>query len=548
MIDQLLLQAVPIGGYVAIWKVLLFVLLFFIWAVVGQWMDKDVILVRSRRTFWNNIYLWTGAAIVAIFFLLPAEFWLLSLMYLFVWCTVVIVYLLHRNSRVPDNETIMTPDHIKFVLANLFSGDKEGKKSKRRLVFISVNNNDLPVPHKDDVEYHGYCISEEMVHDMWFRRVSHAELVPSGTESYKIRYVIDGVASVGDEFDREDALEIIKYIKAVAGLDVDERRRPQEGSFFTIRTGDDTTEWRVITSGSRQGEQIIFDRNEEFEDLPLEELGLHSDQIASVQEMISSPSGVALISGENGSGLTTTLYSLVRKHDAFIKNIYSLERTVITDLDNITQKEMDNTPGAPSHARQLQSVLHSDPDVVMIDLCDEAEMAQLIARSSKVDNKKFYVGIKATDMFNALEQWISFVGDRKLAADQLFSVTSQRLVRVLCESCREAYVPDANMIKKLNLSAGKVKHLYRPPSEIFYDKKGNPILCEECRGAGYRGRTAIYEILIASKEIKKLIATGAPMSEIKTQCRKEKVLYLQEQALRAVIAGKTSIKEVLRVT
>ncbi len=548
MIDDLLLQAVPIGGYIAIWKVLIFVFLFIIWAATGQWMDKDTIVVRSNRTFWNNIYLGCGLAVVAIWFILPAVFWLLLLMYLFVWCTVVVVYLMHRNSRVPSNETLMTPDHIKFVLANLFSGNKDEKNSKRRLVFISVNDNDLPVPHKDDKEYHGYSVSEDMVHDMWFKRVSHAELIPSGPEEYKIRYVIDGVASIGDEYDREDALEVIKYIKAVAGLDVDERRRPQEGSFFTIRTGDDTTEWRVVTSGSRQGEQIIFDRNEEFEDMPLEDLGLHNDQIASIQSIIDSPSGVVLVSGEAGSGLTTTLYSLVRKHDAFIKNIYSLEKEIITDLDNITQAEIDDSAGATSHARQLQSVMHADPDVVMVDLCGDADMAKLAAKSAKLDNKKFYMGIKATDMFNALEQWVSYVGDRKLAAEQLQAITSQRLVRVLCESCREAYIPDANMIKKLNLSAGKVKHLYRPPSEIFYDKKGNPILCDECRGAGYLGRTAIYEIMVLSNDVRKLIASGAPMSEIKTQCRKEKVLYLQEQALRAVIAGKTSIKEVLRVT
>lgn len=548
MIDDLLLQAVPVGGYIAIWKLLIFAFLFFIWTATGQWMDKDSVLVRSNRTFWNNIYLGCGTAIIAVWFILPAIFWLLLLMFLFVWGTVCVVYVLHRNARVPSNETILTPDHIAFVLSNLFSKSEKEKHSKRRLVFISVNNNDLPVPHKDDGEYHGYVVAEEMVHDMWFKRVSHAELVPVSAEEYKIRYVIDGVASVGDEFDRDDALVAIKYIKAVAGLDVDERRRPQEGSFFTIRTGNDTTEWRVITSGSRQGEQIIFDRSEEFEDMALEELGMHADQIETMQKIVEMPAGVVLISGEGGSGLTTTLYGLVRKHDAFIKNIYSLEKDVICDLDNVTQAEMDDSAGAPSHARQLQSVLHSDPDVVMVDLCDDPDMAKLAAKSAKLDNKKFYMGIMATDMFNALDKWVKFVGDKKLAAEQLQAITSQRLVRVLCETCREAYIPDANMIKKLNLSAGKVKHLYRPPSETFYDKKGNPILCEDCKGAGYLGRTAIYEIALLSNDIKKLIASGAPMSEIKTQFRKEKILYLQEQALRAVIAGKTSIKEVLRVT
>ncbi len=547
MLNHILLQTVQVGGYIAVWKVLIFVFLFLIWAATGQWIDKDVVQVRSNRTFWNNIYLGCGLLIIMIWFVLPAAFWILLLMYFFVWCTVTVVYVMHRNSRVPSNETILTPDHIKFVLANLFSGDKE-KNSKQRLVFISVNDNDLPVPHREDEEYLGYSVAEDMIHDMWFRRVSHAELLPTGPEEYKIKYVIDGVATVGDEFEKEDALEAIKYIKAVAGLDIGERRRPQEGSFFTIRTGDHETEWRITTSGSRQGEQIIFDRNEEFEDLPLDELGLHSDQIKVIQEIIDKPSGVVLVAGEPGSGVTSTLYSLLRKHDAFIQNIYSLEKDIMTDLDNITQTEIDASPEAPTHTRQMQSILHSDPDIVMVDPCDEPGMAELAAKSSKIDDKKFYLGMKCVDMFSALEAWLKYVPDKKLAAQQLQAITGQRLVRKLCKECHEAYIPDANILKKLNLSAGKVKHLYRPPSEVFYDKKGNPILCEDCQGSGYVGRTAIFEILMVSDEIRKLIATGAPVSEIKTQCRKEKILYLQEQALRAVISGATSIKEVLRVT
>lgn len=544
---DVLLQAVPIGGYIAIWKVLIFVFLFTIWAATGQWMDKDVVVVRSNRTFWNNIYLSCGAAIIAVWFILPAIFWLLLAMHSFVWATVVIVYIMHRNARVPANETILTPDHIKFVLTNLFSGKSE-KKSHRRLVFISVNNNDLPIPHKEDKEYFGYQMAEDMVHDLWYRRVSHAELVPASPEEYKMRYIIDGVASVGDAIDRDDVLEAIRYLKAVAGLDVAERRRPQEGSFFTIRTGDNTTEWRITTSGSKQGEQVVFDRNEEYEDLPLEELGMHADQIEQVRTIINLQSGVVLVGGESGCGITSTLYSLVRKHDAFIKNIYSLEKDIISDLDNVTQKQIETGPNAPSRGNQLKSVLHSDPDVILVDLCDDAEMGKMMAKSAKVDNKKFYAGIRATDVFNALETWISYVGDPRLAAEQLQAITCQRLVRRLCETCREAYAPDANMLKKLNLSAEKVKHLYRPPSEIFYDKKGEPILCEDCRGTGYKGRMAIYEILVISNDVRKLITSGAPMAEIKSQCRKEKVLYLQEQALRAVIAGNTSIKEVLRVT
>ncbi|MCK5269262.1 MAG: Flp pilus assembly complex ATPase component TadA, partial [Sedimentisphaerales bacterium] len=366
-------------------------------------------------------------------------------------------------------------------------------------------------------------------------------------EDYQIHYVIDGITTIEGDRPREEALGSIIYLKAVAGLDVEDHRRPQEGSFFTIRTGQKDTGWRISTSGSTRGEQLSLERIEETKSFKIDTVGLHPDQLEMTHKVIEQPSGVILITGPKGSGATTTLYGLVRHHDAFIQNIHTLEEQCLMEVDNISQHELEKGPDARSNAQQLRSVLHVDPDVLMISFCNGKEMAQLTTKAANT-GKKVYVGMSANNAFQALGEWIKMVGDNKKVADTLLAVTNQRLIRILCHECRQAYAPDVTMLKKLNLPSDKIKKFYRPPAEIEYDKHGNPILCPTCQGTGYFGRTAVFETFMISDDLRKLIAEDAPVNVLRTQCRKERMLFLQEQVLRKVIDGTTSIQEVLRVT
>lgn len=543
MHNEIIATGLPMGNYVAIWKVIIFVVFFGLWAWMGQWVDKDTKVVKTNQIFWNNIYMGSGALILALWFLVPAPFIVELLMFLVIWATVSVIYILHRNARVPKTQTILTPDHIKWLLS--FEEQKR-KKQKLRLVFISVNDNELPVPYKDEKEFNGYKMSEEILHDMWRRRVSHAVMIPR-RETYETRYVIDGIATVEGERPREEALDCITYLKAVAGLDVEDHRRPQEGSFFTIRTGDKETGWRISTSGSTRGEQLSLERIEEKQALKIENIGLHPDQLEKLLALRQKESGVILVSGSRGHGVTTTLYGMILTHDAFIQNIHTLEPDILADLEIITQHKMAKGPKARSGAQQLRSVFHADPDIVMVGECEEAEMAKIITKAART-GKKIYAAFSAPNTFQALGEWLKMVGDSRKVAESLLVITSQKLIRVLCKDCRQAYAPDVSMLKKLNLPADKIKQFYRPPAEMEYDKHGNPVLCPTCQGTGYYGRMAVFEILFVSDALRKLIAQDSPINVLRTQCRKERMLFLQEQALRKVIDGTTSIQEVLRIT
>ncbi len=125
-------------------------------------------------------------------------------------------------------------------------------------------------------------------------------------------------------------------------------------------------------------------------------------------------------------------------------------------------------------------------------------------------------------------------------------VLSQRLVRVLCRSCRQSFKPDEKLLKKANLPLDRIEHFHRPPTEPVYDRKGREIICQTCQGSGYVGRTAVFEVLIIDDQIRQLIAKGAPIKQIKGQARKNRTYYLQEEGLLKVIDGTTSLDEIIR--
>jgi type II secretory ATPase GspE/PulE/Tfp pilus assembly ATPase PilB-like protein len=539
MVAEILGQAATVGGYVAIWKIIIFIVLFGLWAWVGQWVNSDAVAVRTKQQFWNYIYMGSGVLAFLLWFLLPAPFIVVCPLFIVVWGTASITYVVHRNSRVSREKKVLTREHIQHVLS------RKGKKEiEARLTFFSSHNNALPAPLREDPEYDGYVFSENLIYDISTRRVSKAEGIPTN-ENYQMRYTIDGVIGNAGDHDRIEMDGGINYLKAVGGLEVEDHRRPQTGQ-FAVMIGTDRIDWRIQTAGSTRGEQLVLELLEEQKTFGLDALGFNSNQLEKIYEVVKHPRGIVIVCGTKECGQSTTLYSLVRCHDAFIQNVHTLELKTLTDLDNITQHIVEGGDGAKNGARMLQSILRTDPDVVMVGFCDDPEMPK-VGTQSVSDGKKLYFGIEAPSTFHALQRWLKLMQDNRRVSKTLLAILSQRLIRKLCPECRQAYQPDATLLKKLNLPVDKIKQFFRP-GEVEYTKKGVPIFCVKCQGTGYFGRTAVFETLIITDGLRKLIREDAPINAIRAQYRKDKMLYLQEEAIRKVIDGTTSIQEVLRVT
>jgi type II secretory ATPase GspE/PulE/Tfp pilus assembly ATPase PilB-like protein len=156
-----------------------------------------------------------------------------------------------------------------------------------------------------------------------------------------------------------------------------------------------------------------------------------------------------------------------------------------------------------------------------------------------------YVQLEADSVMQALGKWLKLVGDRALATDLLLGLSNQRLVRKLCQDCKQAYAPKQELFRKFNINAEKTKVLYRA-GKVIYDKHGKPSDCENCQGIGYVGRTAVFETIMITPELRKVVRHAKSLPEIGTHFRRAKMLYVQEQALRKVIAGITTVDEMIR--
>ncbi|MCP4610211.1 MAG: Flp pilus assembly complex ATPase component [Planctomycetes bacterium] len=536
---DLLLAAIGYGGYISIFKFIVFLIMFFAWIPLLTWVFYDAKGMESNEVFWAAIILGAGAIGVIIWLLTPM-FIIGMLLYLIAVGGSSLAYVKHRNSLALDFDKVLTVDHIKSLLE---SKDKKIAKLKT-YTFITANKNEIPIPEPRTPDFFGFKTTYEILSDALWRRASSIAFSPT-PQDYNIAYYVDGSVLKQPSIGKEQMKYFITFVKNLADLDTKEKRKPQKGTFKVAR-GENYTEWEVTTAGSTAGEQVRL-KEISHEELPrLNEIGLMPEQHEQLARFNKIKQGVYIISGSARSGITTTLYAFLRNHDAFINHISTLERQASHTLPNITQNTFSlSDTGTTTFAKKLQTVIRTGPDVIGIGECEDAETAQ-VACNAAADGKLVYVTIKADGVIQAYAKWMKFVGDRNLAAGTLLGISSQRLVRLLCSECKQAYTPDKELLKKFNISAEKTKVLYRA-GKVLYDKRGKATTCEKCQGTGHFGRVGIFEMITLSSELRKALIQTRSLPEIGTQFRRAKMLYLQEQALRRVISGTVAINEMIRV-
>jgi len=536
---DLLLSSVGYGGYISIIKFLIFLVMFFGWLPLLTWVYQDARAIETKTVFWTGIVLGAGATGALIWLVMPV-FIVGMLIYLIVVGATSLAYVKHRNSRVMDFDRVLTVDHIKSLLVS-----KEKKlEGLKNFLFITANNNDVPLPEPRTPDFFGYKTAYEALSDALWRRATSIMFSPT-PQDYKVVYYVDGAALKQPSMGREQMQYFIRFIKQLADLETKEKRKPQKGT-FKISQGENRTEWELTTAGSTAGEQVRLKQITQKAIQKSSDIGLMPEQHKQLDNFCEIKQGVFIISGPNKSGVTTTLYSLLRNHDAFINNINTLERQPSNKLANITQNIFNlSDTGTTTFAKKLQSVVRMGPDIVGVADCEDAETAQIACSAAK-DRKIMYVTLKAGSVIQALAKWLKYVGDRNLATGTLLGISNQRLFRKLCDECKQAYAPDKEVFKKFNISAEKTKVLYRT-GKVIYDKRGKASTCENCQGTGYYGRTGIFEIVILNPELRKALIQTKSLPEIGTQFRRAKMLYLQEQALRKVIGGTVAINEMIRV-
>jgi type II secretory ATPase GspE/PulE/Tfp pilus assembly ATPase PilB-like protein len=534
----LLMTSVEYSGYISIVKFLVFLLLFFSWLPLLTWVYQDAKAIGTKEVFWTAVVFGAGAA-AAIIWLVTPVFIIGMLFYLIAVAATSISYVMHRNARVPEFDRVLTVEHIK----GLFTSEEKKLDTLEEFLFITANNNEVPLPEPKTPEFFGYKTAYEILSDAIWRRAS--DVVFSSTQqNYNVTYYVDGAALKQPDVAKDRMEYFSRFLKNLADLDPEEKRKPQRGK-FRIHQDKKNIDWEITTAGSTAGEQIRLKQITKQSITKLTEISLMPEQYEQLNKIREAKQGLFIVAGPKKSGVTSTFYALLRNHDPFLYSVSTLERQPSAELPNITQNifALSDT-GTTTYAKRLQAMVRMEPDIVGVADCTDGETAQ-IACAAANDGKIVYVILEADDVIRAIGKWMKLVGNRNLATETLLGISSQRLLRKLCEQCKQAYEPNKELLRKFNVPAEKAKVLYRA-GKVQYNKRGRPSTCENCQGTGFVGRMGVFETIIINDELKNVIRQLKSLAEISTQFRRAKMLYLQEQALRRVIAGTTAIDEMVR--
>jgi type II secretory ATPase GspE/PulE/Tfp pilus assembly ATPase PilB-like protein len=390
----------------------------------------------------------------------------------------------------------------------------------------------------------GLIPAKEVVTDALLRRADQLRIEPKGERSLT-QLSIDGVVYPGNRLSKQQAHAITQMMKLLSGLDTQVRNKPQTGG---IRAELQGTKYllRVASTPVPGGAERLTIKIKNLDRAPktAEEVGFSKELKERIRELTSAKKGVVLVCGGPGSGVSTTTYAVLRSVDAYQYTIFTIGDNQGWDIPNVNAFERNE---GETLETVIDRAIRSEADVLYVDPLRDAETARVVLKRQA--DVCFISEFLAPDAIGGIVQFAKLVGNSQ-AAEGLCAVISQRLIRLLCNKCKLAYRPNPKMLGKIGLPP-ETKSLYRPPSQR--DKPADqpdaePMeVCEACGGSGYLGRSAIFEVAEMTEGLRKLVTEGAGVQDLKTQARKDKMITLQQEGLKLVVAGKTSLEELQRI-
>ncbi len=354
--------------------------------------------------------------------------------------------------------------------------------------------------------------------------------------SFKVRYRVDG--TLYDLLMPPKWIQpaLISRIKVMAKLNIAEKRLPQDGR-IEVKIGDQDIDIRVSTIPTTFGERTVLRLlNKSSSLLKLSELGLDKERRKVLEELIHLPNGIILVTGPTGSGKTTSLYAILSHINTPDRNIITIEDPVEYQLDGIGQIQV-NAKIDLTFARGLRSIVRQDPDVILVGEIRDQETAEIAVQSALTGHLVFST-VHTNDSASTVTRLVDMGIEPFLISSAIKAVIAQRLIRILCNECKEAYIPDDLTLESVNISKDIVH------DTKFYRAKG----CPNCFNTGYKGRMSIIEIMVLKSKLQKLILKTFDSNVIVKEALNQGMISLKQDGVQKVIQGLTSIAEVLRVT
>jgi type IV pilus assembly protein PilB len=366
-------------------------------------------------------------------------------------------------------------------------------------------------------------------------RASDIHFEPFETE-FRIRYRVDGALYEMAPPPKHLALPVISRIKVMSGLNISERRLPQDGRISMVISGRQI-DLRVATLPTAFGESVVLrvlDRSSV--NLDLEALGLPKDIFEFTSEVIQRPNGIFVVTGPTGCGKTTTLYSCLRRVNTIDSKLLTAEDPVEFDIEGIMQVAVNDAVGM-TFAKALKAFLRQDPDIIMVGEMRDIETAQISIQASLTGHLVLST-LHTNDAPGAVTRLVDMGVEPFLISSTLMAVLAQRLVRTICKNCRTPFEPTEQQLALLNLSPHDLG------DKMFHYGRG----CSVCNDTGYKGRRGIFELLVVTDAIRTLINERAPTVVVRQKSVELGMVTLREDGLRGIFSGETTIEEVVKYT
>ncbi|OHB72580.1 MAG: hypothetical protein A2V70_19220 [Planctomycetes bacterium RBG_13_63_9] len=535
------------GFYLSWGKMLACWLVFLAWVRSTDWANEDCQELKLDYFRWNPILFGSFVAALVLLWLIP-YFWLAFPLMLVAWIAPLTTYVLWRNAQVPNNLRVFTAEHLRFWFS-VYLGKMGIKIESQRLdphrkgppVHLTARGGPDERTDKANTlaarQSFGLLPAREIIYEGLTHRASSI-MLDYTQQGVGLRYLIDGVWLDREAIERDNADPALEAMKIICGLNPQDRQGRQAGTFATEYQSANYQS-QLGCQGTKVGERVLL----QFEDKrihfdTMDEIGMRPKMQEQLHGLLYLEKGFVLFSAMPGAGLRTTADVVIHHTDRFTREFIAVE------AENKRYEEIENCPvflylDGQSPTTVLPKVFRYEPEVIIVrDLVDGETVSMLCREISQ--NRLILSTIRAKDSLEALMRVLKLGVPPAEFAEGITAVFNQRLVRKLCDACKEAYAPTPQVLKQLGIPEGRVQAFYRPPQQPEE-------ICEACGGIGYLGRTAVFELLTVGDAVRKELAADANPDRLRQAARKDGMRSLQEEGILLVAKGTTSLPELMRV-
>ena len=538
------------GMYMSITKILLGWIVVLMWVYSTDWVSRDAQEHKFDHFKWNPLVFGPFLVGILAFWLIPIFFVGLPVLILCHWVP-LLAYVKTRNAELADSEKVLTPMHIKAWIGRLFRKEVAMEEKdpheagppvtlKARGADERQNNINLLSARQNP----GFTDARKLIADGLERRAD-AIMLDFSQQGVAVRHQIDGVWQEAEGLEREQGDPALEAFKLLCGLKPEDRRSRQTGEFLA-EYKKTKNQCSLSTQGTQTGERAVM----HFEKTRVafktfDDLGMRPKMQEQIRQMLAATKGYFIVSAMPATGLRSTTHVLIQDADRFVREFMALEDEdnryePVENVHTTTYKKDD--PEKPI-SEALRLFFLQEPQVCILRDLIDGEMLGAICKELLQEERFCISTVRAKDAAEALARMAAMKPPLREFAQAMTGVLNQRLVRKLCDDCKEAYAPPPNVLQQLGIPQGRVNAFYRPPQPPEDPKE----ICKTCGGLGYLGRIGLFELLTVGNSVREVLMTQPSADAIRAAARKDGMQGLQQEGVVLVAKGITSLAELTRV-